>query len=240
MKIVRAKDYEEMSTKAAAIIMAQVISKPDCVLGLATGSSPIGLYKRLIEWNRAGLVDFSQVRTWNLDEYRGLPRDNERSYYYFMHEHLFNHINIPAEAVHVINGLNDDAEEECAAYDAAIEAAGGLDLQLLGLGHDGHIAFNEPREDFPAGTHCVDLNPITIEANARFFASADDVPKQAYTMGIGSIMKARRLLVIISGADKAEALKKVMEGPVTPWFPGSILQFHPDVTIVATADALGE
>lgn len=239
MRIIAANDYEDMSKKAAAILMAQVVTKPDSILGLATGSTPIGLYKNLIRWYEEGLVDFSRVRTWNLDEYRGLPRDNDQSYYYFMHENLFDHINLPKEASHVLNGMNPDPEAECASYDAAIDAAGGLDIQLLGLGHDGHIAFNEPQDDFPAGTHCVDLNPITIEANARFFASRDEVPRQAYTMGIGSIMKARRILMVVSGADKAQALKQVIEGPVTPQVPGSILRFHPDVTIVATKDALG-
>ena len=238
MRIVRAKDYDDMSRKAAMIMAAQIAEKPDSILGLATGSTPIGLYKCLIKWYEEGALDFSAIRTWNLDEYEGLPRTNDQSYYYFMHENLFDHVNLPEGATHVLNGMNPDAEAECAAYDKAIEEAGGIDIQLLGLGHDGHIAFNEPQDDFPAGTHCVELNPMTIEANSRFFKSADEVPKRAYSMGIGSIMKARKILVVVSGKDKAEALKKVLCGPVTPQVPGSILQFHQDVTVVTDEDAL--
>ena len=238
MNIIRAKDYDDMSRKAAAIIAAQVVSKPDSILGLATGSTPIGLYKDLIKWYEEGTLDFSRIRTWNLDEYQGIERTNDQSYYYFMHENLFDHVNLPEGATHVLNGKNPDAEAECRAYDEAIQEAGGIDIQLLGLGHDGHIAFNEPQDDFPNGTHCVDLNPRTIEANARFFASADEVPKKAYTMGIGSIMKARKILVVVSGKDKAETLNAVLNGPVTPQCPGSILQFHPDVTVVADEAAL--
>ena len=163
MRIVRAKDYDDMSRKAAMIMAAQIAEKPDSILGLATGSTPIGLYKCLIKWYEEGALDFSAIRTWNLDEYEGLPRTNDQSYYYFMHENLFDHVNLPEGATHVLNGMNPDAEAECAAYDKAIEEAGGIDIQLLGLGHDGHIAFNEPQDDFPAGTHCVELNRLHHE-----------------------------------------------------------------------------
>ena len=228
MRIIVTKDYEDMSKKAAAIIAAQVAEKPDCVLGLATGSTPIGTYKNLVEWYENGSLDFSQVRTVNLDEYRGLPRDNDQSYYYFMHDNLFNHVNIDEANTNVPDGTNPDADAECARYEALIASYGGQDLQLLGLGHNGHIGFNEPAQEFDKTTHCVDLQESTIEANKRFFASADDVPKQAYTMGIGTIMKAKKILVVANG----DIVAKAFFGPVTPEVPASILQFHPNVTIV--------
>lgn len=237
MQIYRAKDYEDMSKKAANIIASQVVLKPDCVLGLATGSTPIGAYKNLVEKYEQGDLDFSQVTTVNLDEYKGLPRENDQSYYYFMNDNLFNHINIDKANTSVPNGMEPDAEKECARYEELIKSYGGADLQLLGLGHNGHIGFNEPAEQFDKVTHCVDLQPSTIEANKRFFASADDVPKQAYTMGIGTIMNAKKIVVVVSGEDKAEIVKKAFFGPVTPNVPASILQFHPDVTVVCDAAA---
>lgn len=237
MRIIVTKDYEDMSKKAAAIIAAQVAEKPDCVLGLATGSTPIGTYKNLVEWYENGSLDFSQVRTVNLDEYRGLPRDNDQSYYYFMHDNLFNHVNIDEANTNVPDGTNPDADAECARYEALIASYGGQDLQLLGLGHNGHIGFNEPAQEFDKTTHCVDLQESTIEANKRFFASADDVPKQAYTMGIGTIMKAKKILVVANGEGKADIVAKAFFGPVTPEVPASILQFHPNVTIVVDEDA---
>ena len=184
MKIYETKDYQEMSRQAANILSAQVILKPDCVLGLATGSTPIGTYDQLVDWYNKGDVDFSQVRTVNLDEYRGLTRDNDQSYYYFMHKHLFDRVNIKLENTNVPDGTQEDAAKECARYEALIESMGGVDIQLLGLGHNGHIGFNEPAADFAVTTHCVDLTESTIEANKRFFEAADDVPRQAYTMGI--------------------------------------------------------
>lgn len=240
MKIIRAKDYDEMSRKAASILAAQVILKPDCVLGLATGSSPIGLYKELRRQYDEGLLDFSAVRTANLDEYRGIKHDNDQSYYYFMRENLFRHVNIREENLNIPNGENPDADAECARYDAKIHELGGVDLQLLGMGHNGHIGFNEPADTFPLGTNCVDLAPSTIEANKRFFASADDVPRQAYTMGVGTIMGAKRIVVIVSGADKAEIVKKAFFGPITPQVPASILQLHKNVTVVADEAALSQ
>ena len=239
MRIIEAKDYAEMSRKAANVIAAQIIAKPNCVLGLATGGTPVGTYKSLInDWYKVGDLDFSQITTVNLDEYRGLPRTNDQSYWYFMHENLFNHVNVRPDAVHVPNGENPDAEAACAEYDAIIKSVGGIDLQLLGIGHDGHIGFNEPADHFPVNTHCVDLTEETIEANKRFFASRDDVPRQAYTMGVGTIMNARKVLLIASGADKAEIIKKAFFGPVTPEVPASILQMHPDFTLICDAAAL--
>ena len=238
MKIIRAKDYNDMSRKAANIISAQVILKPDSVLGLATGSSPIGIYEQLIKWYNKGDVDFSRVRTVNLDEYLGLPRENDQSYYYFMHHNLFDHVNLPEGASNLPNGMAEDMNAECARYDALIRSLGGVDLQLLGIGHDGHIGFNEPCDHFPTGTHVVDLAERTIEANQRFFASRDEVPRKAVTMGIGTIMAARKVVLVASGAEKAPIVKEAFFGPVTPQVPASILQMHPDVTLVADEAAL--
>lgn len=238
MKIYRAKDYQDMSRKAANILSAQVIMKPDCTLGLATGSSPIGTYSQLVEWYKKGDIDFSEVTTVNLDEYKGLPKENEQSYYYFMHEHFFDQVNIKKERSFLPNGMELDSEKECKRYDELIHSFGGVDLQLLGLGRNGHIGFNEPDEAFEKGTHCVDLSNSTIEANKRFFESEKDVPRQAYTMGIKTIMQAKKILVVVSGEDKAEAVRDAFFGPVTPAVPGSILQMHNDVILVCTEDAL--
>ena len=240
MKIIKAKDYQDMSRKAANIISAQVILKPDCVLGLATGSTPIGMYEKLVERYNKGDLDFGDVTTVNLDEYKGLPKEDEQSYYYFMHSHLFDYVNINPDRTFLPDGMNEDPDAECERYEEVIRSVGGVDRQLLGMGHNGHIGFNEPGEEFAKGTHCVDLQPRTIEANKRFFASAEDVPRQAYSMGIQTIMKAKKILVIVSGEDKAEALKNSLFGPVTPHVPGSILQMHPDVTIVADEAALSK
>lgn len=240
MQIYRAKDYEDMSRKAANIIASQVVLKLDCVLGLATGSTPIGAYKNLVEKYEQGDLDFSQVTTVNLDEYKGLPRENDQSYYYFMHDNLFDHVNVKPENTHLPDGTKEDANEECARYEELIRSLGGQDLQLLGLGHNGHIGFNEPDAVFEKTTHCVDLQESTIEANKRFFASADDVPKQAYTMGIGTIMQSKKILVVVSGEDKADTVAKAFFGPVTPEVPASILQFHKDVILVADEAALSK
>jgi len=240
MKIYKTKDYDEMSRKAANIIAAQIILKPDSTLGLATGSTPIGLYKCLVEGYEKGDLDFSQITTVNLDEYKGLPRENDQSYYYFMHENLFHHVNVKPENVHLPDGTREDSEAECAGYEALIRSLNGVDIQLLGLGHNGHIGFNEPSDQFEKETHCVTLTERTIEANKRFFASADEVPRQAYTMGIGTIMRAKKILVVVSGEDKADIVSKAFFGPVTPEVPASILQMHPDVTLVADAAALSK
>ena len=240
MRLYRAKDYNDLSRKAANIISAQVIMKPDCVLGLATGSSPLGTYRQLIEWYKKGDLDFSEVKSVNLDEYKGLPKDNDQSYYYFMHQNFFKDININPENTHIPNGMEPDSEKECSRYNQVISDLGGIDLQLLGLGHNGHIGFNEPDTAFAKMTHCVDLAPSTIEANKRFFASADDVPRQAYTMGIKTIMQARKILLIVSGEDKAQILYDVLNGPITPHVPASILQLHSDMTVVADEAALSK
>lgn len=240
MKIYKAKDYKDMSRKAANIISAQVIMKPNCVLGLATGSTPIGTYAQLVEWYNKGDLDFSEVTTVNLDEYKGLPRTNDQSYYYFMHQHLFDRVNIDPERTNVPNGMEPDAEKECGRYEELIRSLGGVDLQLLGLGHNGHIGFNEPGEAFEKETHCVDLTESTIEANKRFFASAEDVPKQAYTMGIKTIMQAKKILVVVNGEAKADIVERAFFGPVTPEVPASILQMHNDVTLVGDEAALAK
>ncbi len=240
MVIYKAKNYKELSRKAANIICAQVILKPNCVLGLATGSSPVGIYKQLVDWYKKGDLDFSRVSSINLDEYRGLGPDNEQSYRYFMNTNLFNHVNIDKARTYVPNGLEPDPEKACLDYDRIIEKSGGIDLQLLGLGHNGHIGFNEPSHVFPRGTHCVDLAPSTIEANKRFFSSEADVPRQAYTMGIRSIMQAKKIVVVVSGEDKAEILRQVIRGPITPDVPASVLQLHTDVVIVADEAALSQ
>ncbi len=240
MRFVKAKDYDDMSRKAANIISAQVISKPECVLGLATGSSPVGLYKCLTEWYENGDLDFSGVTSVNLDEYRGLQHDNPQSYYYFMNDHLFSHVNIDPAKTHVPDGTIADAAEACRQYDETIRSTGGVDLQLLGMGHNGHIGFNEPDDAFAKGTHCVDLAPSTIDANSRFFASRDEVPTQAYTMGIQTIMSAKRILVIVSGEDKADIVEKAFFGPITPQVPASVLQLHADVTVVGDEAAFSK
>ena len=240
MKFYCGEDYKAMSRIAANIISAQIIMKPDCVLGLATGSSPEGTYAQLVEWYKKGDLDFSQVTSVNLDEYRGLSGDNDQSYRYFMNTHLFDHVNIDKSRTFVPNGLEPDSEKACREYDAVVEATGGVDLQLLGIGHNGHIGFNEPAKEFCKNTQCVDLTESTIEANKRFFASIDDVPRQAYTMGIKTIMQAKTILLIASGADKARILREALCGPVTPQVPASILQLHNNVIVVADEAAMAE
>ena len=240
MVIYAGKDYQDVSRKAANIMSAQIIMKPDAVLGLATGSTPVGMYAQLAEWYRKGDLDFSKVTTVNLDEYKGLSRENDQSYYYFMHQNLFDHVNIPVENTHLPNGMEPDSEKECRRYTELIQSLGGVDLQLLGIGHNGHIGFNEPGESFDKQVHCVNLTESTIEANKRFFASAEDVPKQAYTMGIKTIMQAKKILIVASGEDKAEIVQKAFFGPITPQVPASVLQLHNDVTLVADEAALSK
>lgn len=238
MKLIVSKDYAEMCQKVARLFAAQITLKPASVLGLATGSTPVGMYAELVTKYKEGRLDFSAVRTVNLDEYVGLTGDNDQSYRYFMKTNLFDKINIDQTRTYVPNGMEPDSDKACRDHDAIIKELGGIDLQLLGLGLNGHIGFNEPAADFPKGTHCVDLTQSTIEANSRFFASIDDVPTQAYTMGIQSIMLAKKILIIASGANKADIIAKAFLGPVTPDVPASILQMHPDVTLVADEAAL--
>lgn len=231
MRILETESYEKMSALAAGIIGAQVLLKPDCVLGLATGSSPIGTYKELVKSYEAGILDFSKVRTVNLDEYCGLKPDDPQSYRYFMETNLFRHVNLQPGNTNLPNGLCEDIDAESTRYETLIDSMGGIDLQLLGIGHNGHIGFNEPTDCFPRYVHRVDLTESTIKANSRLFEKIEDVPTKAITMGIGTIMKANRIL-LIAGADKKEIIQKALFGPVTPTVPASILQLHRDVTVI--------
>lgn len=237
MKIYVAEDYQSMSRKAANIVSAQVILNPASVLGLATGSTPVGMYKQLIDWYNKGDLDFDQVKSVNLDEYVGLAPDHPQSYRYFMQTNLFDHVDILPENTNVPDGLAKDPAAESERYERLVAGLGYADLQLLGMGRNGHIGFNEPCDHFPVITHLVNLAPSTIEANSRFFASAGDVPKQALSMGIGTIMRARKILVVVSGEEKADAVYQAVCGPVTPEAPASILQLHPDVTLVGDKEA---
>ena len=240
MRIYQAEDYKAMSRRAANIISAQVIYKPNCVLGLATGGTPVGLYKQLVDWYKKGDLSFAETRSVNLDEYLGLSPHHEQSYRYFMQVNLFDHIDIKPENTHVLDGLAKNPQAECTAYNRLIRDLGGIDLQLLGMGHNGHIAFNEPGDNFGLGTHVVSLSERTIDANQRFFESRDQVPRQALSMGIKSIMGARRILVVVSGEDKADAVCKAVTGPVTDQVPASVLQLHPNVTLVGDTAALSK
>ncbi|MEE0844964.1 MAG: glucosamine-6-phosphate deaminase [Eggerthellaceae bacterium] len=237
MKLIIASDYDEMSRIAADKIEECLMAKPDCVLGLATGSTPIGLYADLVEDCGNGKISFAKATTFNLDEYRGLAPDHNQSYRYFMQDNLFDHVDIDVACTHVPDGANPDAKAACEEYEKAIEQAGGIDLQLLGLGHNGHIGFNEPMDAFPVETHLVRLTERTIQANSRLFDSIDEVPREAYTMGVGTIMKAHGILVVASGADKAQIVHDAFFGPVTPQVPASVLQLHPNVTVVVDAEA---
>ena len=240
MRIYLSEDYKAMSRRAANIISAQVITKPDSVLGLATGGTPVGAYQQLVEWYKKGDLSFAEIKTVNLDEYLGLSPHHEQSYRYFMQVNLFDHIDIKPENTHVLNGLAKDPQAECAAYNQLIRDLGGIDLQLLGMGHNGHIAFNEPGDDFGLETHVVTLTDRIIDANTRFFESRDEVPRHALSMGIKNIMQARRILIVVSGEEKAETVCKAFAGPVTKDVPASVLQLHPDVTLVGDRAALSK
>ncbi|MGI6537482.1 MAG: glucosamine-6-phosphate deaminase [Caldicoprobacterales bacterium] len=228
---------EECDLKGAQEIVNQIKNKPNTVLGLATGSTPIDMYGNLIKKYKAGEVSFAKVKTFNLDEYLGISRDHPCSYYNFMQENLFKHIDIPQDSVHLPNGEAADPEEECKNYEKLIEGSGGIDLQVLGIGHNGHIGFNEPGTPFGSVTQVVDLTESTINANSRFFDSPDQVPRQALSMGIKTIMQARRILLFAYGADKAEIIKEALKGPVTPEVPASVLQLHPDVSVFLDHEA---
>lgn len=238
MEFIIAESTEDMSRQAADRIASYVDADPSCVLGLATGTTPIGLYACLVEDCAAGKISFADVTTFNLDEYRGLNPEHDQSYRYFMKKHLFDHVDIDQARTHVPEGFNPDADAVCAAYEEAIEAAGGIDLQLLGLGPNGHIGFNEPEDTFPAATHCVDLTESTIQANSRLFDSIDQVPRQAYTMGTQTIMYARMIVIVANGEKKAQAVRDMCFGPVTPQCPASILQLHTNCVVVADEAAL--
>lgn len=232
MKLIETATYEKLSRSAANLISAQVILKPDSVLGLATGSSPLGTYRQLIDWYKKGDVDFDKVISINLDEYVGLSAKDEQSYRRFMNENFFDHINIRQENTFVPDGCAKNLDAACKAYDAHIEAVGGIDLQLLGIGLDGHIGFNEPDEVFVKNTHVVALDPSTIKANARFFENEEQVPRRAITMGMVSIMQAKKIVLIANGTAKRDILEKAFFGPITPRIPASILQLHPDITVI--------
>lgn len=238
MRIIRCKNYDEVSEVAARIVAAQVTMKPDCVLGLPTGSTPLGMYSRLIQKNKEHKIDFSNVTTFNLDEYFPISRSNNQSYYYFMFENFFNHININKENIHIPNGETTDPEAECASYEAAIEAAGGIDLQVLGIGQNGHIGFNEPGDFLESTTHITTLTQSTIAANSRFFESIDDVPKKALTSGMGTILKSKKIIILASGKAKSEAVKSLLSGKITTQNPSTMLNLHKDVTLIADEDAL--
>ncbi len=232
MKLLVVKNYEEMSEVAAEIFRDVVNEKPNAILGLATGSTPIGLYKKLIEMNKNGEIDFSNVKTVNLDEYVGLGEEDTQSYRHFMNENIFNNININKDNTFVPNGLAKDLNEEAKNYDKKIEELGGIDIQILGIGGNGHIAFNEPNDFLIGGTHVTNLAQSTIEANSRFFDSKDEVPTRALSMGIGQIMKSKKILLLAKGKDKAEAVKKLLNGNITTYNPASVLQMHNDVTVI--------
>lgn len=232
MRIIVCENYQSLSKKAAQIVASQMILEPKSVLGLATGSTPIGMYKNLIEMYEEGLIDFSKITTFNLDEYYKLPINNEQSYHYFMDKNLFNHININRKNIHLPNGMADDIEAECILYDKMIDDNGGIDIQVLGIGNNAHIGFNEPTINFNKGTHVVTLDESTRQANARFFNSIDEVPTKAITMGTGAIFKSKKILLLASGKNKAKAVYNTIHGKVTPEVPSSILQFHKDVIII--------
>lgn len=238
MQVFIEKDYSAMSEKAAQIFANEMQQKPDLVLGLATGSTPTGTYQELIRMHKEEGLDFSKVVSFNLDEYYGLAPDNPQSYNYFMFENLFNHVNVKKENIHIQNGLVSDVETYCKQYDEEIEKYGGIDLQLLGIGVNGHIGFNEPAEELVLGTHLTDLTEDTIKANSRFFDSPEEVPTKAITMGIGSIMKAKKILLLASGKNKAEIMAKLLNSDVvTTKVPASLLMLHPNVTIIMDEEA---
>jgi glucosamine-6-phosphate deaminase len=237
MKLHVCKNYDELSDIAAQIISSVITLKPNCVLGLATGSTPVGTYRRLIEMNQSGKLDFAKVRTYNLDEYYPINPQNPQSYRYFMDNQLFNHINIDKTNTHLLNGEATDTDAECASYDNAIEAAGGIDIQLLGIGNNGHIGFNEPDNKLIAATHKTALTESTINANARFFANIDEVPRYALTMGLAPIMHARKILLLASGKNKHAALAELLSGVITTSNPSTVLNLHNDVTIVCDNEA---
>ena len=237
MRVIVCKNYDEVSNEAAKIMASQVHLKPNCVLGLATGSTPVGAYKKLIDMYKNNEIDFKDVKTFNLDEYYPIMRNNDQSYYYFMHDNLFNHINIPEESIHILNGEATDPAKEFADYEKCIKDHGGLDLQLLGIGRNGHIAFNEPDTDLVSDTHVTSLTEDTIDANSRFFADISDVPTKSLTMGMASIMKARKILILINGAGKHQALKELLSGKISTSCPATMLNMHNDVVVICDEEA---
>ncbi len=232
MKILVCENYDKLSEKAAQIIMSQITLKSNSILGLATGSTPIGMYKKLVEMYENKMIDFSDVKTFNLDEYQNLPISNDQSYHYFMDDNLFNYINVKRENIHIPNGMANDIENECIEYDNLIKEAGGIDIQVLGIGNNAHIGFNEPTVSFEKKTYVVELEESTKIANARFFNSLDEVPSKAITMGIGSIFESKKIMLLATGENKAKAIYDTIYGKVTPEVPASILQFHDDIIVI--------
>lgn len=237
MRIIIEDSYESMSKKAALMVAGQILLKPDTILGLATGSTPIGMYKELVRMHKEEDLDFSNVVTFNLDEYVGLDKNDKNSYHYYMFQNFFNHINIKKENIYIPDGMAQDLEEECKRYERIIEEKGGIDLQILGIGKNGHIGFNEPDLKFEATTHVVKLDEETIMANSRFFNSINEVPSFAISMGIKTIMHSKKIILLASGEEKAEAIYKAIYGPIVPKHPASVLQLHPDVTFILDKDA---
>ncbi|MHB9922003.1 glucosamine-6-phosphate deaminase [Clostridium botulinum] len=237
MRIIVVDNYEEMSKKAAAMMASQVILKPDSVLGLATGDTPIGMYREIINIYKNQKMDFSKVKTFNLDEYYGLNRGNPQSYYYYMMNNLFNYVNIDKNNINIPNGMADNIEVECKEYERKIDKAGGIDLQILGIGVNGHIGFNEPNISFESETHLVKLNEKTIESNSRFFSSKEEVPTKAISMGIKSIIHSKKIILLACGSAKSDAVSKAINGKITPNIPASILQLHRDVVVIIDKEA---
>ncbi|KEH93956.1 glucosamine-6-phosphate deaminase [Clostridium botulinum] len=237
MKILSFKDYNELSKEASKIVLNQVISKPNSILGLATGSTPLGMYKNLIVAYQNKNIDFSKIKTFNLDEYYGLSKHNNQSYYHYMMENLFNHINIDINNINIPNGTASDILKECSDYEDKIKNYNGIDLQILGIGVNGHIGFNEPSTYFEPSTHVVTLDKKTIESNSRFFSSKEEVPTKAISMGIKTIMNAKKIILLANGKNKADAIFKTVNGKIDPNIPASILQLHNDVTLILDKDA---
>ncbi len=237
MDLFIAKNPEEASVKAAEIIRDVILAKEDAVLGLATGSTPIATYQKLVEMNKNGEISFKKIKTVNLDEYIGLKPDHDQSYRYFMDDNLFNHIDIDKNNTHVPSGISDDFEKETKEYEDLINSLGHQDVQVLGIGNNGHIAFNEPNDYLELYTHTEELTESTIEANKRFFESADDVPRRAISMGIGSIFKAKKIIILAFGKAKADAVKALADTRITTQIPATLLKLHPDVTLIVDEEA---
>lgn len=237
MKVLIKDNYDELSKVAALEILELINKKPNCILGLATGSTPVGTYKKLIEYYKEGKVDFSKATSFNLDEYRGLSGEHSQSYKFFMDDNLFNHINIDKKNTFILDGLSNDIKKECIEYDKKIDNKGGIDLQVLGIGGNGHIGFNEPSEELSIDTHLTKLTQNTIKDNSRFFESEEEVPKEAITMGIGSIMKAKKIILLINGESKAEIVARLINGNITTQIPASMLHLHPNCTVILDKDA---
>lgn len=233
MRVIIVKDYKELSRKASSILASQLILKPESVLGLATGSTPIGTYEELVKMYKQGVISFTSAITFNLDEYYGLDSKNPNSYRYFMNEMLFNHVDINKNNIHIPNGLAKNVQIECDSYEDMIKEQGGIDMQLLGIGRNGHIGFNEPDIKFEATTHLVNLDEDTIYANSRFFNNIEEVPKQAISMGIKTIMHSKKIVLLACGEEKAQIVYDTIHGKITPELPASVLQLHPDVIVIA-------